>query len=89
MIIKQPEYKVVQRMEQVFFECVIKYDATLIPTIIWLKENDELPDDGRYVFLTRAPLFCKLIKHQQGDLIQISRYNLIIYPVADKVLLFF
>ncbi|XP_070611637.1 neuronal cell adhesion molecule isoform X4 [Erythrolamprus reginae] len=49
MIIKQPEYKVVQRMEQVFFECVIKYDATLIPTIIWLKENDELPADGRFI----------------------------------------
>ncbi|KAM3832378.1 neuronal cell adhesion molecule [Vipera latastei] len=49
MIIKQPEYKVVQRMEQVFFECVIKYDATLIPTVIWLKENDELPDDGRFI----------------------------------------
>ncbi|XP_070802991.1 neuronal cell adhesion molecule isoform X4 [Pituophis catenifer annectens] len=49
LIIKQPEYKVVQRMEQVFFECVIKYDATLIPTVIWLKENDELPDDGRFI----------------------------------------
>ncbi|XP_013922402.1 PREDICTED: neuronal cell adhesion molecule isoform X12 [Thamnophis sirtalis] len=49
MIIKQPEYKVVQRMEQVFFECIIKYDATLIPTVIWLKENDELPDDGRFI----------------------------------------
>uniref|UniRef100_A0A8C6XK38 Neuronal cell adhesion molecule n=1 Tax=Naja naja TaxID=35670 RepID=A0A8C6XK38_NAJNA len=49
MIIKQPEYKVVQRMEQVFFECVIKYDATLIPTVVWLKENDELPDDGRFI----------------------------------------
>ncbi|XP_025021052.1 neuronal cell adhesion molecule isoform X3 [Python bivittatus] len=49
VIIKQPEYKVVQRMEQVFFECVIKYDATLIPTVTWLKENDELPDDGRFI----------------------------------------
>ncbi|KAM6438009.1 neuronal cell adhesion molecule isoform 14-T15 [Liasis olivaceus] len=49
MIIKQPEYKVVQRMEQVFFECVIKYDATLIPTVTWLKKNDELPDDGRFI----------------------------------------
>ncbi|XP_063165496.1 neuronal cell adhesion molecule isoform X5 [Candoia aspera] len=49
VIIKQPEYKVVQRMEQVFFECVIKYDAALIPTVTWLKENDELPDDGRFI----------------------------------------
>uniref|UniRef100_A0A8C6XKN5 Neuronal cell adhesion molecule n=1 Tax=Naja naja TaxID=35670 RepID=A0A8C6XKN5_NAJNA len=48
MIIKQPEYKVVQRMEQVFFECVIKYDATLIPTVVWLKENDELFIVGKY-----------------------------------------
>ncbi|XP_054255325.1 neuronal cell adhesion molecule isoform X9 [Indicator indicator] len=49
MIIKQPEYKVIQRYGQVSFECVIKHDSTLLPTIIWLKDNDELPDDERFL----------------------------------------
>ncbi|XP_063998240.1 neuronal cell adhesion molecule isoform X29 [Pogoniulus pusillus] len=49
MIIKQPEYKVIQRYGQVSFECIIKHDSTLSPTIIWLKDNDELPDDERFL----------------------------------------
>ncbi|XP_068258146.1 neuronal cell adhesion molecule isoform X25 [Nyctibius grandis] len=49
MIIKQPEYKVIQRYGQVSFECIIKYDSTLLPTVIWLKDNDELPDDERFL----------------------------------------
>ncbi|KAM6145039.1 neuronal cell adhesion molecule isoform 3-T3 [Phoenicopterus ruber ruber] len=49
MIIKQPEYKVIQRYGQVSFECIIKHDSTLLPTIIWLKDNDELPDDERFL----------------------------------------
>uniref|UniRef100_A0A8U8CE11 Uncharacterized protein n=1 Tax=Geospiza parvula TaxID=87175 RepID=A0A8U8CE11_GEOPR len=47
MIIKQPEYKVIQRYGQVSFECIIKHDSTLLPTVTWLKDNDELPDDER------------------------------------------
>ncbi|XP_023786456.1 neuronal cell adhesion molecule isoform X8 [Cyanistes caeruleus] len=49
MIIKQPEYKVIQRYGQVSFECIIKHDSTLLPTITWLKDNDELPDDDRFL----------------------------------------
>ncbi|XP_055568429.1 neuronal cell adhesion molecule isoform X21 [Falco cherrug] len=49
MIIKQPEYKVVQRYGHVSFECIIKHDSTLLPTVIWLKDNDELPDDERFL----------------------------------------
>ncbi|KAF7246488.1 Neuronal cell adhesion molecule [Varanus komodoensis] len=49
MIIKKPEYKVVQRTGQVSFECTIKHDATLIPTVTWLKNNGELPNDERFV----------------------------------------
>nr|XP_047921842.1 neuronal cell adhesion molecule isoform X35 [Anser cygnoides] len=49
MIIKQPEYKVIQRYGHVSFECIIKHDSTLIPTVIWLKDNDELPDDERFL----------------------------------------
>ncbi|XP_048803190.1 neuronal cell adhesion molecule isoform X5 [Lagopus muta] len=49
MIIKQPEYKVIQRSAQASFECVIKHDPTLLPTVIWLKDNNELPDDERFL----------------------------------------
>ncbi|XP_053263265.1 neuronal cell adhesion molecule isoform X12 [Podarcis raffonei] len=48
MIIKQPEYKVVQRTGQVSFECIIKHDATLVPTVTWLKDGAELPNDERF-----------------------------------------
>uniref|UniRef100_A0ACB8FPY1 Uncharacterized protein n=1 Tax=Sphaerodactylus townsendi TaxID=933632 RepID=A0ACB8FPY1_9SAUR len=49
MIIKQPEYKMVQRNGQVSFECTIKYDFTLIPTVTWLKNSGELPNDERFI----------------------------------------
>ncbi|XP_063252726.1 neuronal cell adhesion molecule isoform X15 [Prinia subflava] len=49
MIIKQPEYKVIQRYGHVSFECIIKHDSTLLPTVTWLKDNDELPDDERFL----------------------------------------
>ncbi|XP_056338359.1 neuronal cell adhesion molecule isoform X18 [Oenanthe melanoleuca] len=49
MIIKQPEYKVIQRYGQASFECIIKHDSTLLPTVTWLKDNDELPDDERFL----------------------------------------
>ncbi|XP_064303848.1 neuronal cell adhesion molecule isoform X16 [Phalacrocorax carbo] len=49
MIIKQPEYKVIQRYGQVSFECIIKHDSTLLATVTWLKDNDELPDDERFL----------------------------------------
>ncbi|XP_059964687.1 neuronal cell adhesion molecule isoform X16 [Mesoplodon densirostris] len=47
-IIKQPEYAVVQRGSTVSFECVVKHDHTLIPTVTWLKDHRELPSDGRF-----------------------------------------
>ncbi|XP_032649659.1 neuronal cell adhesion molecule isoform X22 [Chelonoidis abingdonii] len=49
MIIKQPEYKIIQRGGQVSFECTIKHDPTLIPAITWVKDNGELPDDERFI----------------------------------------
>ncbi|XP_018602887.1 neuronal cell adhesion molecule a isoform X12 [Scleropages formosus] len=48
-ILKQPEYKVAQRNQNVVFECKVKHDPTLIPTMIWQKDNQELPDDERFV----------------------------------------
>ncbi|XP_051974370.1 neuronal cell adhesion molecule-like isoform X1 [Xyrauchen texanus] len=47
-ILKQPEYKVVQRNSIAVFECKVKHDPTLLPTMIWLKDNGELPDDVRF-----------------------------------------
>uniref|UniRef100_A0A4W2IJC1 Neuronal cell adhesion molecule n=1 Tax=Bos indicus x Bos taurus TaxID=30522 RepID=A0A4W2IJC1_BOBOX len=47
-IIKQPEYAVVQRGSTVSFECKVKHDHTLIPTVMWLKDHGELPNDGRF-----------------------------------------
>lgn len=32
------------------FECKVKHDPSLIPTMTWLKDNGELPDDERYLF---------------------------------------
>ncbi|XP_042351444.1 neuronal cell adhesion molecule-like isoform X4 [Plectropomus leopardus] len=48
-ILKQPEYKVVQRGRSVVFECKVKHDPSLIPTMTWLKDNGELPDDERLI----------------------------------------
>ncbi|XP_012879485.1 PREDICTED: neuronal cell adhesion molecule isoform X11 [Dipodomys ordii] len=47
-IIKQPEYAIVQRGSTVSFECKVKHDHTLIPTVMWLKDNGELPSDERF-----------------------------------------
>ncbi|KAM9077341.1 neuronal cell adhesion molecule isoform 1-T3 [Megaptera novaeangliae] len=47
-IIKQPEYAVVQRGSTVSFECIVKHDHTLIPTVTWLKDHGELPSDRRF-----------------------------------------
>ncbi|XP_043092876.1 neuronal cell adhesion molecule a isoform X12 [Puntigrus tetrazona] len=47
-IIRQPEYKVVQRNSMAVFECKVKHDESLFPSMIWLKDNMELPDDTRF-----------------------------------------
>ncbi|XP_030741063.1 neuronal cell adhesion molecule [Echinops telfairi] len=46
-ITKQPEYAVVQRGGTVSFECHVQHDRTLVPTVLWLKDNGELPNNGR------------------------------------------
>ncbi|KAK0155617.1 Neuronal cell adhesion molecule [Merluccius polli] len=48
-ITRQPEYNVVQRGMSAVFECKVKHDPSLIPTMTWLKDNDELPDDERFI----------------------------------------
>ncbi|XP_033181131.1 neuronal cell adhesion molecule-like isoform X7 [Mastacembelus armatus] len=47
-ILKQPEYKVIQRGRTVMFECKVKHDPSLFPTMTWLKDDGELPDDERF-----------------------------------------
>ncbi|XP_055795453.1 neuronal cell adhesion molecule-like isoform X14 [Salvelinus fontinalis] len=48
-ILKQPEYQVVQRTRNVVFECKVKHDPSLIPTMTWVKDDGELPDDERFL----------------------------------------
>ncbi|XP_026221677.1 neuronal cell adhesion molecule-like isoform X16 [Anabas testudineus] len=48
-ILKQPEYKVVQRGRSVVFECKVKHDPSLTPIMTWLKDDGELPDDERFI----------------------------------------
>uniref|UniRef100_A0A673M087 Neuronal cell adhesion molecule-like n=1 Tax=Sinocyclocheilus rhinocerous TaxID=307959 RepID=A0A673M087_9TELE len=47
-ILRQLGYKVVQRNSMAVFECKVKHDPTLFPSMIWLKDNMELPDDSRF-----------------------------------------
>ncbi|XP_043083887.1 neuronal cell adhesion molecule isoform X8 [Puntigrus tetrazona] len=47
-ILRPPEYRVVQRNRDVVFECKAKHDPSLVPTMIWLKDDGELPDDERF-----------------------------------------
>lgn len=46
-ILRQPEYKVVQRGGSVVFECKVTHDKSLTPIMTWLKDDGELPDDER------------------------------------------
>uniref|UniRef100_A0A8C4RE50 Neuronal cell adhesion molecule n=1 Tax=Erpetoichthys calabaricus TaxID=27687 RepID=A0A8C4RE50_ERPCA len=48
-IIAQPEYRVVQKAGTVVFECRVKHDPSLELTITWLKDENSLPEDERFV----------------------------------------
>ncbi|XP_057185450.1 neuronal cell adhesion molecule-like isoform X7 [Triplophysa rosa] len=47
-ILRPPEYRVVQRNRDVVFGCKVRHDPSLVPTVTWLKDNGELPDDERF-----------------------------------------
>ncbi|XP_051975216.1 neuronal cell adhesion molecule-like isoform X9 [Xyrauchen texanus] len=47
-ILRPPEYREVQRNRDVLFECKVKHDPSLVPTMMWLKDDAELPDDERF-----------------------------------------
>uniref|UniRef100_A0A667Y219 Neural cell adhesion molecule L1 n=1 Tax=Myripristis murdjan TaxID=586833 RepID=A0A667Y219_9TELE len=65
-ILKQPEYKVVQRNMNAMFECKVKHDPSLIPTMTWLKDNGELPDDERFVVDTDSLTIKDVTEKDEG-----------------------
>ncbi|XP_056603798.1 neuronal cell adhesion molecule a isoform X3 [Triplophysa dalaica] len=65
-ILKQPGYKVVQRNGVAMFECKAKHDPTLIPSMIWLKDNEELPDDTRFVVGTHSLTIREVTEDDEG-----------------------
>ncbi|KAM6200957.1 neuronal cell adhesion molecule isoform 10-T10 [Rhynchocyon petersi] len=66
MIIKQPEYAVVQRGGTVTFECKVKHDPTLVPTVRWLKDNSELPNEDRFTVNKDHLVIADVIDHDGG-----------------------
>lgn len=46
----------VQRGRSVVFECKVKHDLSLTPTMTWLKDDGELPDDERSELFANVPL---------------------------------
>nr|XP_046234895.1 neuronal cell adhesion molecule a isoform X8 [Scatophagus argus] len=77
-ILKQPEYKVVQRGMSAVFECKVKHDPSLIPTMTWLKDNGELPDDERFVVDTDSLTIKAVIDEDEGT------YTCIMNTTLDK-----
>ncbi|KAK3558838.1 hypothetical protein QTP86_028724 [Hemibagrus guttatus] len=65
-ILKQPNYKVAQRNQDVMFECKVKHDPSLIPTMIWLKDNGELPIDERFVMGADSLTILKVTENDEG-----------------------
>uniref|UniRef100_A0AAR2IRQ1 Neuronal cell adhesion molecule n=1 Tax=Pygocentrus nattereri TaxID=42514 RepID=A0AAR2IRQ1_PYGNA len=65
-ILKQPEYKVVQRNRNVVFECKVKHDPSLIPTMTWLKDNGELPDDERFIVDSDSLTIMEVTENDKG-----------------------
>ncbi|XP_067110920.1 neuronal cell adhesion molecule a isoform X2 [Osmerus mordax] len=65
-ILRQPEYKVVERNREAVFECKVKHDPTLVPTMIWLKDNAELPADERFVLDVDTLTIRDVIEEDEG-----------------------
>ncbi|XP_051237581.1 neuronal cell adhesion molecule isoform X5 [Dicentrarchus labrax] len=66
-ILKQPEYKVVQRGRSVVFECKVKHDPSLIPTMTWLKDDGELPDDERLIVDADSLTISSVTENDSGE----------------------
>ncbi|XP_054862555.1 neuronal cell adhesion molecule a isoform X11 [Amphiprion ocellaris] len=65
-ILKQPEYKVVQRGLSAVFECKVKHDPSLVPTMTWLKDKGELPDDERFEVDTDSLIIKDVTDEDEG-----------------------
>ncbi|XP_054476186.1 neuronal cell adhesion molecule-like isoform X2 [Anoplopoma fimbria] len=65
-ILKQPEYKVVQMGRSVTFECKVKNDPSLTPTMNWLKDDGELPDDERFIVDTDSLTITDVTENDAG-----------------------
>ncbi|KAJ8373250.1 hypothetical protein AAFF_G00266970 [Aldrovandia affinis] len=65
-ILKQPEYKVIERSRNARFECKVKHDPTLTPTMIWLKDDGELPDDERFVVDSESLTITDVTEEDEG-----------------------
>uniref|UniRef100_A0A8C5GPT0 Neural cell adhesion molecule L1 n=1 Tax=Gouania willdenowi TaxID=441366 RepID=A0A8C5GPT0_GOUWI len=77
-ILKQPEYKVVQRGMSAVFECKVKHDISLSPTMTWLKDNGELPDDERFEVDTDSLTIKDVTDEDEG------RYTCIMNTTLDQ-----
>ncbi|XP_069759216.1 neuronal cell adhesion molecule a isoform X1 [Narcine bancroftii] len=66
-IMKQPQYQSVQTLGTAVFECKVKHDPTLSPTITWLKDNEELPDDSRHRTLGDVLTILEVSEEDQGS----------------------
>ncbi|XP_035377565.1 neuronal cell adhesion molecule a isoform X16 [Electrophorus electricus] len=65
-ILRQPEYKVVQRRGKAVFECKVTHDPTLILVMTWLKDNGELPDDDRFVVGSDSLTINNVMEQDEG-----------------------
>ncbi|XP_076007347.1 neuronal cell adhesion molecule-like isoform X1 [Genypterus blacodes] len=65
-ILMQPEYKVVQRGMRAMFQCKVKHDPSLVPTMTWLKDNVELPGDERFVLDTESLTIKDVTNEDEG-----------------------
>ncbi|CAL9683103.1 unnamed protein product [Knipowitschia caucasica] len=65
-ILKQPEYTVVQRGMKAVFECKVKHDPSLIPTMTWLKDSAALPEDDRFQVGTDSLIIRDVVDEDEG-----------------------
>ncbi|XP_063073732.1 neuronal cell adhesion molecule a [Engraulis encrasicolus] len=77
-IVTQLLYKVVERGRKAVFECKVKHDPTLIPTMIWLKDDQDLPDDDRFVISADSLIINEVTETDEG------RYTCIMNTTLDQ-----
>ncbi|XP_047451795.1 neuronal cell adhesion molecule-like isoform X4 [Mugil cephalus] len=66
-ILKQPEYRRVQRGTSVVFECTVNHDPSLTPTMTWLKDDGELPDDERFTVGSDSLTITDVTESDEGE----------------------